>query len=128
MAQMDNLEPSPATLPTLVEQPFQLTANAARRISALLADEPEGTWLRISVMGGGCSGFQYKYDFEVAEPSEDDTQILEGGARVAVDSTSMEFLKQSVLDYVETLGGAAFEIRNPNTTASCGCGNSFSIM
>jgi iron-sulfur cluster insertion protein len=129
MMQTDNATPSRAsTLPPAGEKKFDLSESAQRRIAKLLTDEPEGTVLRISVMGGGCSGFQYKYDFETTPTTEDDFLITSGGARVAVDSTSLEFLAGSILDYVETLGGSAFEIKNPNTTSSCGCGNSFSVV
>lgn len=107
---------------------FGLSESATARIAKLLRDEPPGTLLRVSVMGGGCSGFQYKFDFETTPPVEDDLVLTDGGVRVAVDATSLEFLRGAVLDYVETLGGAAFEIKNPNTTASCGCGNSFSVV
>lgn len=109
-------------------QSFSLSESATTRIAKLLRDEPRGTLLRVSVLGGGCSGFQYKFDFEAAQPAEDDFMFTAGGVRVAVDATSLEFLRGAVLDYVESLGGSAFEIKNPNTTASCGCGNSFSIV
>ncbi|MBY0354892.1 MAG: iron-sulfur cluster assembly accessory protein [Rickettsiales bacterium] len=108
--------------------PFTLSPNAEKRIAKLLTSEPAGSLLRVAVLGGGCSGFQYKFDFETAPPASDDHLIICDGATVAVDSTSLEFLKNAVLDYVETLGSSAFEIKNPNTTASCGCGNSFSIV
>lgn len=128
---MQTDSPVPSRVPSSpVEgvEKFGLSESAQKRIAKLLTDEPEGTVLRISVMGGGCSGFQYKYDFETTPTTDDDFLIQTGGVRVAVDSTSLEFLTGSILDYVETLGGSAFEIKNPNTTASCGCGNSFSVV
>lgn len=128
MMQIDNSISSPITSALPSASPFALTANAIKRIAYLLSDEPSGSVLRVSVMGGGCSGFQYKFEFETTPPQEDDRIIADQGARVVVDSVSEEFLKDAMLDYVETLGGAAFEIKNPNTTSSCGCGNSFSVV
>lgn len=101
---------------------FSVSEAASARINHLLKTEPEGTHLRVSVEGGGCSGFQYHFDFTRERATDD----LEFGP-VLVDATSMEFVKGSQLDYVETLGAAAFEIKNPNAKASCGCGNSFSV-
>lgn len=129
MMQTDNPASSPATSGTQPgDTPFQLTGNAEQRLAKLLQDEPPGSLLRVSVMGGGCSGFQYRFDFEATPPMTDDYVIDNGAVRVAVDATSLEFLRGAALDYVESLGGAAFEIRNPNSTSSCGCGNSFSVM
>lgn len=107
--------------------PFSLTNSAATRIAKILVGEPEGTKLRVAVGGGGCSGFQYKVDFDCNPVTEDDLVIEHNGSAVIIDSTSLEMLKGSELDYVETLGSAGFEIRNPNATAKCGCGNSFSV-
>lgn len=108
---------------------FALTPSAAQRVAKLLSEEadPVNTRLRVSVLGGGCSGFQYHYDFDAKPVNEDDILIEQEGAKVVVDSISLDLLKGSVLDYVETLGAAAFEIKNPNATASCGCGNSFAV-
>jgi iron-sulfur cluster insertion protein len=109
------------------EASFIITDNAARRISALISDEADkNAKLRISVTGGGCSGFQYNYDF-VSDKNSDDIIFEKNGIFVLIDSTSLEFLNQCSLDYIETLGSAAFEIKNPNATAKCGCGNSFSV-
>lgn len=109
------------------EQTFTVTDNAAKRINALLAqEENKKQRLRIEVLGGGCSGFQYNMDFD-AKKNDDDLVFENHGAEVVIDSTSMEFLAGSSVDYVETLGSAAFEIKNPNATANCGCGNSFSV-
>jgi iron-sulfur cluster insertion protein len=87
---------------------------------------PESVFLRIEVQGGGCSGFQYNYQFDTT-PQDGDFIIEKLGAKVVVDTTSLPFIEGSQLDYVETLGSAAFEIKNPNATANCGCGNSFSV-
>lgn len=107
---------------------FTLSESARKRIAHLLKDEPEGTVLRIAVMGGGCSGFQYQFEFEPYVATGTDTALLQDGAYVVIDAASMEFLRGAELDYVESLGSASFEIKNPNSTSSCGCGNSFSIV
>ena len=82
--------------------------------------------LRVSVEGGGCSGFSYKFDF-AREANSDDTIIERDGARVAIDEMSMEFLAGSEIDFSSELIGSAFKINNPNATAACGCGTSFSV-
>lgn len=109
-----------------MEHIFHISDRAAKRIAYLLSTEPEGSRLRVSVLGGGCSGFQYHFDFD-QEQAEDDRLFEKDGACVIVDETSLEMLNESMIDYVETLGAAAFEIKNPQATASCGCGNSFAI-
>jgi iron-sulfur cluster insertion protein len=101
---------------------FNISDSAKVRIAKILVGEPEGSRLRVSVQGGGCSGFQYNLDFDT-NLNDDDSQF----DTVVVDATSLELLKESTLDYVESLGSAAFEIKNPNATAKCGCGNSFSV-
>jgi len=107
-------------------QPVTLSARAARQISGILDNEPANTMLRISVSGGGCSGFQYGFDLD-AEKSDDDLVIKRDGAAVLIDKVSLMYLEGSEIDYVDDLIGAAFQIKNPNATASCGCGTSFSI-
>lgn len=102
-----------------------ISANAARRLETVLADEP-GSALRISVKGGGCSGFQYEFDLDKAR-AEDDYVATRGGATVVVDPISLEMLKGSELDFVDDLMGRAFKVKNPNAVASCGCGVSFSV-
>ena len=106
---------------------FSISERAAARIAHLLSDEPAGSKLRVAVEGGGCSGFQYHYNFVTDAPAEDDVVFGPESAPVLVDSTSLEFVRGSMLDYVADLGAAAFEIKNPNAKASCGCGNSFSV-
>lgn len=112
---------------TVTDAPFALTDSAAARIAKIMVGEPDGTKLRIAIGGGGCSGFQYQIDFDSRPLGADDLVIERNGSTVVIDSTSLEMLKGSTLDYVETLGSAGFEIKNPNATAKCGCGNSFSV-
>ena len=104
-----------------------LTERAAQRIAKILGAEPVGTALRVSVEGGGCSGFQYRYDLVPDEPSSDDTVLARDGARVLIDSVSLEYMGGSEIDFVDDLMGQSFQIRNPHATASCGCGTSFSV-
>jgi len=99
---------------------------AAVRIKEIIASEPEGTMFRMSVSGGGCSGFQYNFEF-VQDQNEDDMVLEKGGIKVLVDSISQMYLTDSELDFSDDLIGAAFKVNNPNATASCGCGTSFSI-
>jgi iron-sulfur cluster insertion protein len=109
-------------------QDFTLTENAAKRILQLLEkEEDKNANLRISVLGGGCSGFQYNFDFDSDSNEDEDVIFSNSDANVIIDKTSLEFLKGSSLDYVQTLGSAAFTIKTPNATANCGCGNSFSV-
>jgi iron-sulfur cluster assembly accessory protein len=91
-----------------------------------LRREPAGTMLRVSVEGGGCSGFQYKFDMDRAQAA-DDLVIQREGATVLIDQTSVGYLAGSEIDFVDDLIGASFRINNPQATASCGCGTSFSI-
>ncbi|GAB4521414.1 MAG: iron-sulfur cluster insertion protein ErpA [Parvularculaceae bacterium] len=99
---------------------------AAAKIAKILADEPEGALLRIAVLGGGCSGFQYSFDI-VSGRQEDDLLIERDGARIVLDPLSVEYMAGAEIDYTDELIGAAFKINNPLATASCGCGTSFSI-
>lgn len=103
-----------------------VTERAARRILKVLSTEAPGAMLRVSVSGGGCSGFQYVFSVD-ATRNDDDHLIERDGARVLVDETSLPFLKGSRLDFVDDLMGQAFRVDNPNATASCGCGTSFSL-
>jgi iron-sulfur cluster assembly accessory protein len=103
-----------------------LTDRAARRIAEIVAGEPAGTMLRVSVEGGGCSGFQYRFDL-VGDTAADDAVIERSDAKVLIDPVSLEYLAGSEIDFVDDLIGASFKIQNPNATASCGCGTSFSL-
>ena len=103
-----------------------VTERAARRIGEILKAEPAGAMLRVSVQGGGCSGFQYKFDVE-REKAGDDVSIARGGVTVLIDSVSMQFLAGSEIDFVDDLIGASFKVNNPKAKASCGCGTSFSL-
>lgn len=99
---------------------------AAKRISEIVAGETEKTMLRISVSGGGCSGFQYGFELD-SRPGPDDLVIEKSGATVLIDSVSLMYMEGSEIDFVDDLIGAAFQVKNPNATAACGCGTSFSI-
>jgi iron-sulfur cluster assembly accessory protein len=103
-----------------------VTERAARRIGEILRAEPSGAMLRLSVMGGGCSGFQYKFDVD-REQASDDVTITRDGVTVLVDPVSLQYLAGSEVDYVDDLIGAAFKVNNPQAKASCGCGTSFSL-
>ena len=103
-----------------------LSDSAARRIGEILQKEPEGAMLRVSVEGGGCSGFQYKFDIERAR-AEDDLVLARDGAVVLIDPVSVNYMAGSQIDFVDDLIGQSFKINNPKATASCGCGTSFSI-
>jgi iron-sulfur cluster assembly accessory protein len=105
---------------------IKVTERAAQQIGAILRREPPGTMLRVSVEGGGCSGFQYKFDMERSQAA-DDVVIAREGATVLIDRISLGYLAGSEIDYVDDLIGASFKINNPQATASCGCGTSFSI-
>lgn len=106
--------------------PVTLSERAAKRIVKVLAGEPAGAMLRVAVNGGGCSGFQYAFDIESAQ-TDDDLVVERDGAKVLIDAVSLDFLKGSEIDFVDDLIGQSFQIKNPNATASCGCGTSFSI-
>lgn len=105
---------------------FIITDRAASRIGKILAGEGDGAMLRVSVEGGGCSGFQYKFGVDKTK-AEDDLIFVRNGITVLVDPVSVNFLAGSELDYVDDLIGASFRVNNPNATASCGCGTSFSV-
>ena len=106
---------------------FAVTDAAARRIAFILSqEEHKGMMLRISVSGGGCSGFQYGFTFDDTAAG-DDLVVERDGARVVIDETSLDLLGGSQIDYVEDMIGASFQIKNPIAKSSCGCGNSFSV-
>jgi len=103
-----------------------ITERAARRISEILKTEQSGAMLRLSVLGGGCSGFQYKFDVEKTK-ADDDAIIVRDGVTMLVDSISLQYLAGSEVDFVEDLIGASFKVNNPQAKASCGCGTSLSL-
>ncbi len=106
--------------------PLTLSDRAAARIAKILAREPSGAQIRLAVKGGGCSGFQY--DFSVTREREpDDVAIEKNGVAVLVDSVSLDLLRGSEIDFSSELIGAMFVVKNPNATASCGCGTSFGV-
>lgn len=116
------------TTPPPILASFSLSEAAAERINVLKSREGKaGLRFRVAVKGGGCSGFQYEFDLTDATPADDDSVFMLSGAEVIVDETSLGILAGSQLDYTEDLAQAGFLIKNPNATAKCGCGNSFSV-
>lgn len=111
---------------TSVEGAITVTERAARRIAEIAAKEARNTHLRVSVEGGGCSGFQYRFDL-VPEAAADDIVLERAGAKVVIDPISLPYLAGAEIDFVDDLIGASFRIKNPNATSSCGCGTSFSL-
>lgn len=103
-----------------------LSPSAAARVAAIAAKQGKPAVLRLSVEGGGCSGFQYKFGLDDA-PQSDDLVIERDGVTLLVDSMSLELVAGSEVDYVESLGGSAFKVANPNASAGCGCGSSFAV-
>jgi iron-sulfur cluster insertion protein len=105
---------------------IQLLPNAARRVAEIAEKLGKLPILRLSVDGGGCSGFQYR--FGLADDIEDDDTIVESGnAQLVVDSVSLDLVRGSAVDFVESLGGKSFQVTNPNAQSGCGCGSSFSV-
>jgi len=103
-----------------------LSPSAAARVAAIAARQGKPAILRLSVEGGGCSGFQYK--FGLADAAEGDDLVIErDGVSLVVDPVSLDLVVGSEVDYVESLGGAAFKVTNPNASAGCGCGSSFAV-
>jgi iron-sulfur cluster assembly accessory protein len=113
-------------MPAEMTENVTVSDRALRRIGEILGNEPGGTMLRVSVEGGGCSGFQYKFDMERAK-ADDDLVIAGDGAVVLIDPVSAGFMAGSEIDFVEDLIGASFKIKNPQAKASCGCGTSFAL-
>jgi len=103
-----------------------VSTRAAQRIGEILKGEGAGAMLRVSVEGGGCSGFQYKFDIDRAK-ADDDIVIAKDGATVLIDPVSLNYMAGAEIDFVDDLIGASFRINNPKATASCGCGTSFTI-
>jgi iron-sulfur cluster assembly accessory protein len=114
------------TTEATTQAPVTVSERAAKRIAEILKGEAAGTMLRVSVEGGGCSGFQYKFDMD-REKAADDLVIERAAATVLIDPVSLEYLAGSEIDFVDDLIGASFKVHNPNVTAACGCGTSFSL-
>ena len=108
------------------EAAIDLTSSAAKRVAAIAAKQGKPAILRLAVEGGGCAGFQYRFGLADAVDGED-TIAERDGVRLVVDSVSLDLVRGSAVDYVESLGGAAFRVNNPVAASGCGCGTSFSI-
>ena len=118
--------PRMASLASDLTPDIALSPSAAARVAVIAAKQGKPAILRLSVEGGGCSGFQYK--FGLAEAIESDDSVAEtDGVRLAVDSISLDLVRGCTVDFVDNLGGAAFKVDNPNAAAGCGCGTSFSV-
>jgi iron-sulfur cluster assembly accessory protein len=109
------------------EQPVAVSEAAFRRVAKIVSSEAQPSALRISVEGGGCSGFSYKFDIVPAIANDDDITLIGNDATVLIDQLSIVYMKGSVVDFVDDLMGQSFKIANPNAVASCGCGTSFSV-
>lgn len=109
------------------EFPMSITERAAQRVRALMdAEASQDLMLRVSVSGGGCSGFQYGFDLDTGT-QEDDKVLEQHGVKLVIDEASLDLLAGSQIDYVEDLMGAAFQVKNPNASSTCGCGTSFAL-
>jgi iron-sulfur cluster assembly accessory protein len=109
-----------------MNMPVTVSQSAAKRIATILASEGGGTMLRLAVTGGGCSGFQYNFALDETRMDED-LFIEQAGAKILIDPVSLDFLAGAEIDFTDGLIGQAFKVNNPNATASCGCGTSFSV-
>jgi iron-sulfur cluster assembly accessory protein len=107
-------------------EPVTVTPRALRRVAEIVKAESQPRLLRVSVEGGGCSGFQYRFDL-VATPESDDVVISGEGAIIAVDRLSLDYMSGAEIDFVDDLIGQSFKVRNPQATAGCGCGTSFAL-
>ncbi|TNE42210.1 MAG: iron-sulfur cluster insertion protein ErpA [Alphaproteobacteria bacterium] len=111
---------------TQTTPPIEVTSKAASQIGKILASEAPGALLRVSVSGGGCSGFQYGFEIDT-QTSDQDLVIEKDGIKVAIDDISVTYMEGSVIDYVTDLIGSSFQVKNPLVQSECGCGTSFSI-
>ena len=117
----------PETAPPPPRRPIDFTTAAAAKVKELIAEEGNAALkLRVYIQGGGCSGFQYGFEFD-EEQAEDDLAVDTDGVVLVVDPLSLQYLAGSAVDYVESLHGAQFTIRNPNAKTTCGCGSSFTM-
>ena len=110
----------------MVSMPVTLSDRAAKRIAEILKAEAQPTALRLAVTGGGCSGFQYNFALDETR-MHDDLVLEKDGATVLIDPVSLDFLVGAEIDFTDDLIGQAFKVNNPNATASCGCGTSFTV-
>jgi iron-sulfur cluster insertion protein len=104
-----------------------ITPAAAKKIKTIIEAEDPSYKLRVYVEGGGCTGFQYGFSIEEQPPAEDDLTFDKDGVSVVIDSMSMQYMTEAEIDYTESMMGSNFTIRNPNVTATCGCGSSFAV-
>jgi iron-sulfur cluster insertion protein len=104
-----------------------ISNSALKKIKSIINEEDSSLKLRVFVQGGGCSGFQYGFSLEELPPADDDFTFNKDGIGVVIDSMSMQYMNEAEIDYKEDLMGASFTIKNPNATATCGCGSSFTI-
>jgi iron-sulfur cluster assembly protein len=126
IARATQTQTAPPSFRTGDERLIKLTANAARKVGSLLTKQGRpGGVLRVAVMGGGCSGLQYKMDLQDG-PANRDILVETGGVRVVVDPKSALYVTGSELDYVDALQEGGFKVKNPNAATSCSCGESFS--
>ena len=110
-----------------LDAPLEFTASAAAKVAGLIADEGNPALkLRVYITGGGCSGFQYGFEFDEAA-NEDDVAVRRDGVTLVIDPLSLQYLMGAEVDYRESLAGSQFVIRNPNAKTTCGCGSSFSV-
>ena len=113
-------------MPAVASSTFSLTEGAANRITVMLASEAVDSFFRVAVNGGGCSGFQYEFSIDTHR-QDNDLTFTSHGVEVVIDEISLELVDNAELDYVQDLIGSYFAVTNPNATASCGCGTSFSV-
>ena len=125
---METLIPTvPAPGYQSLDNPLQFTSAAAAKVRELIAEEGnDALKLRVYIQGGGCSGFQYGFEFD-EQQGEDDLAVLTDGVTLLVDPLSLQYLMGAIVDYTESLHGAQFVIRNPNAKTTCGCGSSFAV-
>lgn len=118
--------PTPGAAPAAASAPIRFSALAAAKVGELIREDGNAALkLRVYISGGGCSGFQYGFEFD-EEQAEDDIAVERDGAVLLVDPLSLQYLQGAEVDYAESLQGAQFVIRNPNAKTTCGCGSSFS--
>jgi iron-sulfur cluster insertion protein len=110
-----------------IDNNFKITDSSVKRLKFLLQKKPQGSFFRIEVKSGGCSGMRYIFDFDTKFDQDEDVKFDFDSVNVVIDKYSLEYLNSSVLDFKEELGGSHFAIQNPNAQSNCGCGSSFSV-